>query len=230
MFNFSIKNNNLGITSLYHSVNDVAFCILIEAIDWNFSQNTDNSGFHNLLMEVLCLLDDNTDIGEVPYKIANNLDSILKKSNRRKNEMKGLNFTGISLTKEKIYVCTAGYCRVHLLKNSKLLEITRDHNLVSDLGSGLSTQNLDVSFEQSPEVYFTHTRTLGFDYPNKPPELVSWVVEGDYTILICSDKYHYFRKPHEYLESFIRGKNLNLVEHDKNPIGVIAKIEYKENN
>jgi serine/threonine protein phosphatase PrpC len=226
MYNFSIKNNSLGISTLFHCVNNTAFCIVVEANEWHLRQKDDNTGIHQLLFKAFHLIKADETIDNIPSAFANNLDVIIKKSNKENNQYEGLNFTGVSLTPQKVFVCTASYCRVHLIKNAELLKVTRDHNLVSDFGETEDNQRLNINFEDNQSVFFSHTRTLGFEAPNKPPETISWNVEGEYSIFICSDRYHNFRDPTEYITSFTLSES--LTKHQTSLSGVIAKIDYKQ--
>ncbi len=230
MYKFSIINNNLGISTLYHSVNDSAFLIIIEAIDWNFSQLEHSQGFNKLLNEAFQKINCNTDISEIPIAFATNLDCILKKRNNNLGLAEGLNFTGVSLTKQKLYVCSAGYTRVHLFQEKKLIHITRDHNLVSDFEENSTNKTLDVTFEDCPPLFFSHTRTLGLDIqPYKLPESFTWEVNGNYSVMVCSDKYHKFREPSKYNDLIFGNKDSAFISDEKIELGLFAKIEYLEN-
>jgi serine/threonine protein phosphatase PrpC len=230
MYNFSIFSNNLNVSTLYHSTNDSAFLIVIEALDWHLAQIKDERALHKILNEAFRLMDININISEIPSEFARNIDFVLRESNNLTTDYKGLSFTGISLTKDKVFVCTAGYTRVHLLQGEKVIDVTRDHNLVSDIDENTSDEKLDVKFETCPPLFFAQTRALGLEQPNKPAELITWDVTGNYSILVCSNKFHKFRKPDEYIKSFVDNSNFKTVDENKQIYGIVATIEYVKNS
>jgi len=225
MYHFSLGNNTPDFASFFHSVGDEAFCLLTEAFDWHANELTELQRVHR---NAFRQLDTDIPVSEVPLNYALALDSILKESNQGKDRARSLGFTGVACINERIFVCTAGVTRAHLIKDGKLVNVTRDHNMVQDIGDGVEGLSLDVVYEVNPVVFFSRTRALGLEGTNKPPESVSWGAGTDYTILICSERYHHFRDPAEYMESFISGENLSLMPHDTNPPGILAKIEYKK--
>jgi serine/threonine protein phosphatase PrpC len=230
MYNFAVFNNNLSVSTLYHSVNDNAFIVVIEAVDWYSSQIKDARALDKILNKAFRLIDINVSISEIPLEFARNIDFVLREQNKQGADNKGLSFTSVSLTKNMVFVCTAGYTRVHLLQNKKLIGITRDHNLVNDNDENISFGDLDVKFENCSPLFFAQTRALGVENSNKPPELVTWEVTGNYSILLCSDKFHKFRNYSEYIESYAGGINFNSDNEDEHTKGIIAKVEYINNS
>jgi serine/threonine protein phosphatase PrpC len=228
MYYYSTINDNLGSTSsIYHTANDNAFCIVIETNDHDIRAYDEEIGFHDLFIQTLHSLETNTSISDIPLNFANKLDLILRKSSRnvRQGESTQANYTGVALSKNHIYVCTAGFCRVHLIQNQHLVKVTRDHNFVDDLFDK-DNLNFDLNVEKNSTAFFVPTRTLGIESPeNKPPEAQIWEVEGNYKILMCSSRYHKFRNPDEYVKSFVEANPSDTVKNESNNEGFLAVIE-----
>ncbi|MCD9187001.1 MAG: hypothetical protein LUM44_11250 [Pyrinomonadaceae bacterium] len=226
MYSFSTVNENLGVSTLYHSFNDSALCIVIEKSEWNSSQKKDKSGFDKLLLESFQSIKLETSISKIPTEFANTLDSLLREQNIKTGQNENtVNFTGVALTKNKIFVCTAGVCRIHLVSKNKLLRFSKDHNFVNDFLDA-TNQQLNLNYEKDSSLFLSQTRMLGSINPdNKPPETVQWEVEDSYKILICSTTYHQFRNPIEYVDSFLSSDLLNMNENETKIGGFLAIIK-----
>lgn len=221
-----IFTNDLAFKTLYHSLNDVAVFLAIEAIDWSPDQYEDLTGFDEEMVEAFASIRAKCAIDSIPKSFANVLDSIIKRANATRNEYRGVNYSGVALTNQSISVCTAGLTRVHLVKDGQILSVTRDHNIVSDSTEIPDEAGLKVSPDQALGVFLAHTRTLGFQPPSKPPEAWVWTVEGDYTILVVSQRFHQFREASDYVGEFLGPRELWRSDEELGCRGLIAKFEY----
>jgi hypothetical protein len=226
MYSFSTVNENLGVSTLYHSFNDNALCIVIEKSEWHSSQKEDKSGFDKLLLESFHSIKLETSISKIPTELANTLDSLLREQNIKTGQNNDtVNFTGVALTKNEIFVCTAGVSRIHLVSKNNLLRFSKDHNFVDDFLDD-TNQQLNLDYEKDSSLFLSKTRMLGSINPdNKPPETVEWEVEGDYKILICSTIYHEFRNPIEYVDSFLGSDLLNMNKNETKVGGFLAIVK-----
>ncbi len=227
MYSFSSAIISLGgVSSLFHSVHDNAFCIAIETNDYDLRAINAQIGIHEVFARACRLLTATIAIDEMPIAFATAIDSVLRES--RRSEIKGesteANFAAAAFTRDSIFVCTAGLCRVHLIQNGELLGVTRDHNFVSDLFAPDDIKRA-VRPESDPVAFNVPTRTLGSDlYGNKPPEVLKWDVEGDYSVLICSSSIHRFREPREYLSPLLTSDLSRVSEAENCQEGFVAVI------
>lgn len=230
MYHFSTVSDSLGgVSSFYHTVNDNALCVVIETNDYEIRSYNQKLGFHELFAEAFHLINIDTPIENIPLVFAKKIDSILRESNKNYKDgtSSHANFTGVALTKNQVHICTAGICRVHLIKNKQILKVTKDHNFANDLFDK-SDLNFDLSLEKNSMSFLVSTRILGFEgSENKPPESVSWEVGGDYTILICTKQYHKFRNPTDYITSFIKSNPLEITTAEnvnEGFLGIIKRV------
>lgn len=142
-----------------------------------------------------------------PLSEALRVDTILKR------EGVSALFAAVSATPNRVSVCTAGDIRVHLIQAGRLQNTTRDHVYATDRPEmeGLSAV--------PPEVLSSAvTRYVGGTEATNP-EIATWEVSGEYTVIICSAEVHGRRAPASYLESLAERERLPDVE------GFLCKID-----
>ena len=220
MYKVRLLNTSWHIVTLYHATKEFAFCVLAEANIKDPTAYDKESGFDRLLLEASGLLPPNLSPEHLPRRMADAIASVLVKWHEQNFGARIVMYTGVLLLHDRVHVCTAGLSRVHLVKNGKLVAITRDHNPISDPGAGSTFKNLI-----HPIRLHVFTRVIGVVTGDLQPECLTWEAEGNYSVLICSTYFHFFRSPEEYLDSFLRGKDLNLVAHIKQPVGVLIRID-----
>jgi len=105
-------------------------------------------------------------------------------------------FAGLLMTRQAVSVCTAGDIRIHLLQRGDLLEVTRDHTILSDPVAGVTER---LSAEQREVHVGIPTRWLG-PTADRPPESVRWAVSGQYQVLVSTSLVHRYRDPRDYIK------------------------------
>jgi len=113
----------------------------------------------------------------------------------------GVFYSGVSLQRQQIKVCTAGDIRVHLIQQDKLIGVTRDHNLLSD---GEAQQAEVLKGLPIELLCNTPTRWVG-NRCKLRPETLTWDIEGPYSVVLCTSQFHRYRNPEEYLPFFRDG-------------------------
>lgn len=224
----SIIDTDGGTSVLYHTVHENAFCILIETNDEDLRPKDKMIGVHELFFEACLDISVNTPISDIPIRFAQAISKIFIESNKggENSTSSEANYAGVALTNDAVYVCTAGLVRIHLIQDRRLLNITRDHNFMSDL---LSTGDVarELTFETDPSAFLVPTRTLGHErfQENKPPETSKWPISGEYAVLMCSHRYHKFRNPLRYLSSYLESDPAELMKEEGARDGFLGIIK-----
>lgn len=222
--NLTIHNYAPHIVTFWVGGSDFAFCAVAEANEKDPLTYSSDSGFGTLFYEAAAQLPPLLSPEKLPLDMANAVESVLikwqKENDRRRTQ--AVLYSGVLLEKSRVHVCTAGDCRVHLLQNDTLLEVSRDHNLVSDSDPPFVSQDDSVL----RQIYLrTTTRTIGAVPCDKKPECLTWDVAGDKVILVCSSRLHRFRIPNEYLSSFLSEPLVLQGTADGHPPGVLIRID-----
>ena len=227
MYSFSSLTDTAGdVSCLFHSVNSNAFCVVIETNDYDIRSANRSIGIHELFANACKSLAEDVTIEDIPLSFAKFIDTSLKESNKtpREGVSTEANFAAVSLAENSIFVCTAGICRVHLMQDEHVLNVSKDHNFVSDVLSDTDLKR-QISLESDPVAFLVPTRTLGSELlENKPPETWTWKVKGSYAILISSNQYHKFLDPKEYAGRFVRNNLVDVARTEENNRGVLALI------
>ena len=221
MYKITMLNTSSHIVTLYHASREFAFCAIAEANEKDASAYDETSGFKNLLLEAAGLLTCNLSPEDWPLEMARAVESILINWHEQNFGARAVFYAAATLSLGKIYVCTAGSCRIHLIKNRKLVAITRDHNVIDDPVEGFAKGNDERLL---PIHLRIPTRSIGHGNNSRPPECQIWRAEGEYTVLISSSNFHDFRQPATYLDSFMQGK-VELMQDVRHAAGVLINIE-----
>lgn len=226
MYTFSsLIDTSGGISCLFHSVQENAFCVAIETNDYDIRDVDSDIGIHELFAEAWHLLESTTPISEIPVSFARSIDSVLRQSNLSPVEggSTEANFVAVASNRDSIFVCTAGICRVHLIQAGKLVHVTRDHNWANDwLPSDAISDEL--TFNRNPSAFTVPTRVLGHSSSPgyREPESQVWTATDEFTILICSKDYHRFREPSEYLGWFLNTDFSDIARNEEHGQGFLA--------
>ncbi len=228
MYLFSSLTDTFGgISCLFHSVNDNAFCVVIETNDYDIRTKNKRIGIHELFAKACESLPKGTTIEDIPLAFAKSIDVSLRESNKnpREGESTEANFAAVALSNSSVFVCTAGICRVHLIQEEQLIGVSRDHNFANDLIHDLDV-NRQLNVENDSVAFLVPTRTLGSEATEKKPfETLTWKVTGDYSVLISSNEYHKFRNPVEYIMPFLSPDLIEVARTEGNDRGVLASIK-----
>jgi serine/threonine protein phosphatase PrpC len=177
------------------------FCAVVEANEKDPASYSPASGLSGLLLEASRSTPPETPSDLLPLAFAKSAASILLSWRSKAREPQTVIFASVLAGDEIVHVCTAGDCRVHLIKDDEVLEVTRDHNAIDDPSEVVPFPEDDVL----RQVYLRAiTRTIGFETGGKEPETVSWVVDSPYSILICSSNVHRYRPPKEYVRLLMK--------------------------
>jgi len=229
MYSFSsLIDTNGGVSCLYHSVHENAFCVAIETNDYDIRRVSADIGVHEVFAEACHLLQSKTPIGEIPVSFARNIDLVLRQANLEQKQVASTeaNFAAVASSRNSVFVCTAGICRVHLIQEGKPLKMTRDHNWASDW---LPTNAIsgEVTFEKNPSAFTVPTRVLG--HSSVPgyaePESQTWPTSDEFTVLICSKDYHRFRDPSEYVQEYINADLSEIARTEAGGEGFLALLK-----
>jgi serine/threonine protein phosphatase PrpC len=221
MYKLTLLNTSSHIVTLEHATGEFAFCAIAEANEKDAQAYNEASGFKHLLFEAAGLLSSNLTPEDWPLEMGRAIESILVNWHEQDFGARAVLYAGVTLSNGKVYVCTAGDCRIHLVKNGELIAVTRDHNVIDDPVEGFAMSDDERLL---PIYQRAATRSIGIGSNGRLPECQTWMAESEHTVLISSSNFHWYRQPAEYLDSFLQGRP-KLVSNLRRPTGVLIKIE-----
>jgi hypothetical protein len=210
--------SNISGSNLYYA--------LIKANEKDIKAYSEGSNLETLLLDAVKLLPDGLSIRDFPKILADSVENVLTKRVPQYPDLFHVGYVGIALSKNVVYVCTAGNCRVHLIENGTLLSSTRDHNLIED------------PFEEMEELSHDPRMILGYKYietrqivalkseVKHRAECITWKANDKFTVLICSESFHRFQEPENYIQSFLQMINGNQIEDEIIQSGLMTRIDY----
>ncbi|HEX8000713.1 MAG TPA: hypothetical protein VF528_20195 [Pyrinomonadaceae bacterium] len=222
MYKLTLINTSRHIVTVTYQSGEALFCAIAEANEKDSPAYDEGSGLDRLLLEATGLLPPALPPADWPSEMARTIESVLLQWHREDSGPGTVLYTGVALLKDQVHVCTAGDCRVHLVKDGQLVAVTRDHNLIDDPVEG---QTIDTD-ETLRTVYLgAVTRTVGVAPSARPPERQSWQAGGNYTVLICSSRFHNYRPPNAYLNHLMKNAGPEPSERGPRPPGIMFKID-----
>ncbi|MBS1796145.1 MAG: hypothetical protein JSS81_19995 [Acidobacteria bacterium] len=199
---------------------------LIKANEKDIKAYCRESDIENLLLDAVKLLPDGLSVGDFPKMLADAVETVLTKRVSRYPDLFHVSYVGIALSKNTVYVCTAGNCRVHLIKNDLLVSSTRDHNLIEEPVEGMG----ELSSEPGLALFYKCIETrqivaLKSEVRHRA-ESIKWEPDGGFTILVCSESFHRFQEPENYIRSLLRMIDENRINDETVQNGLISRIDY----
>lgn len=107
-------------------------------------------------------------------------------------------FAAAALAADRVFVCTAGDLRVHLIEGDAVIARTRDH-VYADDPPPAPVPGLDPAAVAS-----VATRWLGGDR-TAAPESVVWTARAPYRVAVCASQCHHHAAPDRYLPRLLGG-------------------------
>jgi len=161
-----------------------------------------------LLTDAMNICADVSDLMKMPHLMADAVERVLTRRVQANNDsIASVTYAGIAANLGQIAVVTAGNLRIHLIQNRKLVETTRDHNLIDDPIAGAEVVLAGQLNEPIAESKFFHSiLTRQISYTDRgshhEAEAKEWLVRGNFELLVTSIDAHRFRDPSEYLDEF----------------------------
>ncbi|MGD9628012.1 MAG: hypothetical protein AB7V18_02075 [Pyrinomonadaceae bacterium] len=197
-------------------------------VEVNFKEPTlynGDSGFKAILKTVWPKLSDDVSSRRFPSFLAQAIESHLNERFRLKARIYTVSFVGLAVESGRIFVSWTGLFRTHLTINGRVVQVTRDHNLVDD-----RLPTVEISTDPRLREIDKHTPTRQLlavrGSGDRTWESAEWFADSDFEIIICSDSYHKFGKPEDYVFAFS-----SLLDQGQSPEpvgggGLITKIAY----
>ena len=133
-----------------------------------------------------------------PATLADRVGAILREDARYRS-IGAVFFAAGRIEGDHVDVCTAGDIRVHLVDlDTNAVQMTRDHNAVSDAEDGEYSYLLDP-----PAGFLENTPTRALPPSGKPPEALRWSRPRNGLLCVCSSRVHLYRHPSAYLNSLV---------------------------
>lgn len=225
MYSFTLLNTSQHIATSHFTTNDYVFFAIVEANEKDPETYNKDSGFDALFLDAMKSIQIDIAVENLPLEMAKSINKVLLNWHQENFGPRTVLYAGVLLENNKINVCTAGDCRVHLIENNKITAVTRDHNLIDDPVDGISIED-DTQLRY---VYLgASTRVLGVSTNNRKPESLIWDTNNSYTILICSSQFHLYKQPEEYLDLHLQKEQVKGDLYNSYPSGVLIKIEKLE--
>lgn len=135
-----------------------------------------------------------------------------------------LSFISLVLEREFVHVSWAGTPRAHLIFEDGSILSTRDHNLIDDPVEKFPPRT-DPIFQRLDRFFSTRQLLAKRGDDDRLPESHSWEIKGRARVLVCSESFHDYRDPKEYIDNF-NNTALLLDELQSLPLGgMVAVIE-----
>jgi serine/threonine protein phosphatase PrpC len=193
--------------TLINVAGSAVFCAVAEANEKDKSAYAEDTGFERLLLSALRKLPGEVEARMLPKEMATAVGSLLVDWHATNFGPQTVIYAGVLMRDDEIYVCTAGDCRIHLIRHEETIEVTRDHNAIDDPAWNAPFPVDEVLL---PIYLRTTTRTVGIA-SEREPECGAWRAEGNWSVLICSSEAHRYRQPNEYVEELMRA-DLETIE------------------
>lgn len=198
---------------------------LIEANVKDVKAYNEESNFSTLLLDSIKVLPNDFSASSFPKMLADAIEEVMIERFKTYQHLFHVSYVGVALKDNKVYVCTAGNGRVHLIENDKITAMTRDHNLIDDPIEGFEP-NLDPRIRIGDKYIETRQIVARRGEGKRPVECFVWEANSNFTILVCSYSFHRFREPEEYLQNFLQMVDDGHIHDEGVGGGVITKIEY----
>jgi len=216
-FQIRAVNNSENISCFELESNGSFLYAAIEANPIDPNAFSETSGFDILLAKSVERLPERYAIGEFPDLLADALERVITQHAKIYPRLFHVGYVGIGISGRRVYVSTAGNCRVHLLEQYNVLAVTRDHNLVDDPIDGFDSsemgEELREYLRESESRQIAAVR--GDERSLHRAEKLVWTAPDAYTVLVTSAAIHRFRPPDSYVCDVIRmsrGSDLRTVD------------------
>lgn len=214
MYKVSYQNNRDNFAVFFHDSNEYLFCVIAES-----NSKVIKGHFEDILRKAYSSIPSHIAIKDMPLEMAKSLEKILLED---ESELGIVMYTGLLLFNKKLYICSAGGCRVHLLKGKKLIKMTKDHNLINDPPDEKFLETIKGDGMAKGVAIRSVSRALGKYRSSLPPENIVWDTSNKFILLICSSDYYIFKEADEYIEPLL--SDISSLNNSYSG-GVVAKIE-----
>lgn len=116
----------------------------------------------------------------------------------------------------KVYVCWCGNCRCYKYRNSKMVQVTKDHSYVQEL---VDKAIISVDEMRTHPLSNVLLRCLGDLEKRAQPDIRQFELHGDETILLCSDGLY---KPLDDIDIYKVIRNNHSLNECKNELISVA--------
>ncbi len=225
IYKFTNFNSSRHISSLEDTCDGVFRFALVEVNLKEPRLYDPDSGFKEILRAVWPGFSEGVGVAGFPDYLGTSIESYLNEQFKLKERIYTVSFLALAAERGKVYISWAGLLRTHLVKNGKVRNITRDHNLVDDPWPNIEPRS-------DPRLrgldFYTPTRQLlAVRGPgDRSWESAEWNANDDFEILVCSDSYHKFQAPTDYVFAFSRILDQGNFPEPVVGGGLIAKLEY----
>lgn len=223
MIRVTFINSSPYIGLAFHQIEDSLICFVLETNDRDESHRWTDNLFERLMKEASALLSPELPIRNIPADMASAIQQTLLHWNSIGALPSTVMYTGLVVLRSEIHITRAGGCRVHLVRNNELVSSTIDHNLVNYPPDDFVERQIAEHESARWVAQHSVSHVLGAYGEESLPENEIWKVDGNFQLLICSEKFHSYEDPHRYFLDYLQ-EDFSRFAAESFPQGLIVKI------